>query len=424
MKIIQSKSIPGHFFEFGKDEKLDAVSPILDDVRQHGDVAVKKYTRQFDKTDLLTLSVLSSEIELAYKEVDAATVKAMQQITENIRKFAEKQRTQITDFEYEIEPGVFTGQRVTPLERVGVYVPGGNFPLISTLLMGAIPATVAGVPEICVVSPPTWHGEIHPAILVAADIAGITEIYKIGGVQAIAALAYGTESIKRVDKIVGPGNKYVAQAKREVFGAVSIDMIAGPTEILIIADDSADPEIIAADLLAQAEHDVDARPVLITTSENLANAVVLAVKKQLQTLSTRATAEQSIENNGIIILVENLSEAAKISNRKAPEHLEIQVNEPINFSKQLTNFGSLFIGQNSAEVLGDYSSGLNHTLPTNTTARYRGGLSVYDFLKICTTLRTTETGLKKIGPVAETMGVAEGLAGHARSVRIRLDKLA
>lgn len=423
MKIIQSKSIPGRFFEYGSDEKLDAVAPILDDVRKHGDSAVKKYTRQFDKTDLLTLSVISSEIEQAYKEVDAATVKAMQQITENIRKFAEKQRTQITDFEYEIEPGVFAGQRVIPLERVGVYVPGGNFPLISTLLMGVIPAQVAGVPEICVVSPPTWHDEIHPAILVAADIAGITEIYKIGGVQAIAALAYGTESIKRVDKIVGPGNKYVAQAKRDVFGAVSIDMIAGPTEILIIADDSADPEIIAADLLAQAEHDADARPVLITTSENLANAVVLAVKTQLQTLSTRATAEKSIENNGLIILVESLSEAAKISNRKAPEHLEIQVNEPIEFSKQLTNFGSLFIGQNSAEVLGDYSSGLNHTLPTNTTARYRGGLSVHDFLKICTTLRTTETGLKNIGPVAETMGNAEGLAGHARSVRIRLDKL-
>ena len=420
MKIVLFEQLPSTFFQYQEDEALSTVSDIIRDVKARGDAAVREYTQIFDGTSPDSFRVSEEAVQAALHEVAPETVSALRFAAENIRRFAELQRAQLQDFEVELNPGVFTGQRVLPLARVGVYVPGGNFPLISTLLMGVIPAKVAGVPEICVVSPPTYNGNIHPAILAAAHIAGVQEIYRIGGVQAIAALAYGTESVRPVDKIVGPGNKYVAQAKREVFGAVSIDMIAGPTEIMIIADDTASPEILAADLLAQAEHDVDARPVLVTTSAALAEAVQQAVSRQLQTLSTRVTAAESVQRNGLIILVKNLDEAAEVANRKAPEHLEVQVKNGVLFSEKLINYGSLFIGENSAEVLGDYSAGINHTLPTNTTARYRGGLSVHDFLKIHTTLRVSREGLRLIGPTAETMAKAEGLAGHANSIRIRL----
>ncbi len=420
MKIVLFEQLPSTFFQYQEDEALSTVSDIIRDVKARGDAAVREYTQIFDGTSPDSFVVSEEAVQAALHEVAPETVSALRFAAENIRRFAELQRAQLQDFEVELNPGVFTGQRVLPLARVGVYVPGGNFPLISTLLMGVIPAKVAGVPEICVVSPPTYNGNIHPAILAAAHIAGVQEIYRIGGVQAIAALAYGTESVRPVDKIVGPGNKYVAQAKREVFGAVSIDMIAGPTEIMIIADDTASPEILAADLLAQAEHDVDARPVLVTTSAALAEAVQQAVSRQLQTLSTRVTAAESVQRNGLIILVKNLDEAAEVANRKAPEHLEVQVKNGVLFSEKLINYGSLFIGENSAEVLGDYSAGINHTLPTNTTARYRGGLSVHDFLKIHTTLRVSREGLRLIGPTAETMAKAEELAGHANSIRIRL----
>ncbi len=423
MKIIKPSELSESFFTYEEDESLGTVSEIIREVKTRGDAAVREFTRKFDGAEIETFAVDAPAVKAAFEQMDAKVIAALQAAAKNIRKFAEAQRAQLQDFEVGLNPGVFTGQRVTPLARVGVYVPGGNFPLISTLLMGAIPAKVAGVPEICVCSPPSHNGGIHPAILAAADIAGVSEIYQIGGVQAIAALAFGTESIKAVDKIVGPGNKYVAQAKREVFGAVSIDMIAGPTEIMIIADDSANPEIIAADLLAQAEHDADARPVLVTTSQALAEAVKKSVARQLETLSTKATAAAAIRNNGLIILAKDLTEAAEIANRKAPEHLEIQVKNAKKYSRKLRNFGSLFIGENSAEVLGDYSSGINHTLPTNTTARYRGGLSVHDFLKIQTTLRASKRGLESIGPIAETLANAEGLEGHAKSIAARLKKL-
>jgi histidinol dehydrogenase len=420
MKTITLEQLPTTFFQYQEDETLAGISDIIRDVKVRGDEALRKYTEKFDGVKLDKFRVEPEEIQQAMSTIATETMAALRAAAENIRKFAELQRAQLQDFETELNPGVFTGQRVLPLARVGVYVPGGNFPLISTLLMGAIPAKVAGVPEICVVSPPTYNGTIHPAILAAAKVAGITEIYRVGGAQAIAALTYGTASIRPVDKIVGPGNKFVAQAKREVFGAVSIDMIAGPTEIMIIADDSADAEILAADLLAQAEHDVEARPVLVTTSAALGEAVQQAVYRQLQTLSTRATAAESIKRNGLIILVKNLDEAAEVANRKAPEHLEIQVQNAALFSEKLVNYGSLFIGENSAEVLGDYAAGINHTLPTNTTARYRGGLSVHDFLKIHTTLRVLNDGITGIGSIAKTLAEAEGLAGHANSIDVRL----
>lgn len=292
--------------------------------------------------------------------------------------------------------------------------------MLSTLLMGSIPARVAGVKEIAVCSPPTYRQSVHPGILAAADIAGVDHVYGIGGAQAIAALAFGTASVRRVDKIVGPGNKYVAQAKKEVFGIVGIDFMAGPTEVMIIADQRADPEVVAADLLAQAEHDVEAVPILVTPSRKLAHEVQQSVRRRLGTLSTKEVARAAIERNGVIVLVRDLDEAVGIANRKAPEHLELQVDDPSRLVSRLTHYGSLFVGEMAAEALGDYSSGINHTLPTNTAARYTGGLGVREFLKLQTSLSVTEEGLRVIGPLARTLAVAEGLHGHAESIEVRM----
>ncbi|MBD3291031.1 histidinol dehydrogenase [candidate division KSB1 bacterium] len=399
---------------------MGSVRTIIDAVMREGDSAVRKFTRQFDGADLDEFSVSREEVKRAHNSLEKKMVTALELAAENIRNFAEKQKEQFLDFEYEIKPGVFTGQKVIPIQRVAVYAPGGNFPLPSTVLMGAIPAQVAGSQEIVLASPPTFNNSIHPAILVAADICGISEIYKIGGVQAIAALAYGTETIKQVDKIVGPGNKYVTAAKKLVFGAVGIDFIAGPTEVFIIADDSANSEHIAADLLSQAEHDTNAVPILITDSEQLAQQVIDETEKQLTALKTADIARESIAKNGTIILVGKLQQAIEIANRKAPEHLELQVRQPEDYADKLLNYGSLFIGENAVEALGDYSSGLNHTLPTNTTARYTGGLSVKDFLKFQTTLRVEKGGLIEIGPAAREIGILEGLIGHAASIERRL----
>lgn len=424
MRMIRALDLPGEFFEYREMEALSPVKEIINEVRKRGDHAVIDYTRKFDGVALSYIQFRKTSIPSAYRKVAPETLEAIKKAAENIRKFAEVQKQQYRDFEVDLLPGVTTGQRVIPLERVGVYVPGGTFPLLSSLLMGAVPAKVAGVEEIMICSPPTVQESIHPAIVVAADMIGVDEIYQVGGIQAIAAMAYGTETIRPVDKIVGPGNKYVVQAKKEVFGRVGIDLIAGPTEVLILADESADPKILAADLLAQAEHDVDATPILITTSEKLALEVILHVQQQLDNLLTRETAEAAIEERGLIILADSMSEALEITNRKAPEHLEIQVQNPSALVSTLRNYGSLFIGELTAEVLGDYSSGINHTLPTNTTARYRGGLGVQDFLKFQTTLKVTETGFREIGPVAEALAAAEGLDGHRRSVEARRNKLA
>ncbi|MGH1363467.1 MAG: histidinol dehydrogenase [Calditrichia bacterium] len=419
MRIIRSVDLPNGFFIYRELEDVASVKEIIDDVRLRGDQAIVDYTMQFDGVTLETLRYPKDKIAAAYESVDQATQDAIRTSIANLETFATRQMEPFKDFEMDVQPGVTAGQRVQPLERVAVYVPGGGFPLISSLLMGAVPARIAGVEQICVCSPPTANGTVHPAIVVAADILGIDEIYAMGGAHAIAALAYGTDSVKRVDKIVGPGNKYVAQAKKEVFGVVGIDMIAGPTEVLIIADETARPEVVASDLIAQAEHDRDASPILVTTSEKLAQSVVHHIKLQLLSLGTADIAYESMARNGAIILVPDMIEAIDISNRRAPEHLEIQVQNPDMIVSHLTNYGSLFIGELTAEVLGDYSSGINHTLPTNTTARYRAGLSVLDFIKLQTTLSVNEEGLKHIGDAAKTLASAEGLQGHRKSVEMR-----
>ncbi|HDP98608.1 MAG TPA: histidinol dehydrogenase [bacterium] len=420
MKIIRYAELSQEFFKYQEIEEIDSVKSIIADVKLLGDDAVRKYTRQFDKCELESIRVSNKEILSAARQLKRDEMEALKATADNIRRFAEKQKQQYVDFEIEIDPGVFTGQRVIPIERVGVYTPGGSYPLPSSVLMGAIPAQVAGVKEIVLCSPPSFGGSIHPTILAAAVICDIEEIYKIGGVQSIAAMAYGTETIRPVDKIVGPGNKYVTAAKKEVYGAVGIDFVAGPSELFIIADQSADPVYVAADLLGQAEHDVNAIPALATDSRKLALSVEVEIGKQLSRLKTADIARSAIKNNGLIIIVDSIEQACEVANRRAPEHLELQLSNADDFVNKLTNYGSLFIGSLAAEVLGDYSSGLNHTLPTNTTARYAGGLSVKDFLKFQTRLRVNKKGLNSIGPIAKKMGEMEGLDGHAKSVELRL----
>jgi histidinol dehydrogenase len=396
------------------------IRQILEEVKQNGDTAIMAYTLKFDGVSLENFKIEKHTFKEAYNRMDSDTIKALENAAKRIRIFAEKQLKQLQDFEFEIAPGVRTGQRVIPLERVGVYVPGGNFPLVSSLLMGVVPARAAGVTEIAVCTPPNPEGNIHPAVLAAAYITGVDEFYTIGGVQAIGALAYGSESIKAVNKIVGPGNKYVTAAKKEVYGDVGIDFIAGPSEVLIIADESAEPAWIAADLLAQAEHDVMAVPLLVTPSKELALQVNEEIHRQLSQLDTREIARQSLEKNGGIIIVETIDQAVEFSNQKSPEHLELHMKNPEPYIPKLRNYGTLFIGNYAAEVLGDYSSGLNHTLPTGRAARYTGGLSVRDFVKIQTTLRTNQEGTSQIGEDALKIAQVEGLSAHANAVDLRM----
>ena len=364
--------------------------------------------------------------------------------------FAKLQRKSFTDFEEELAPGLITGQRTIPVERAGCYVPAGRFPLVSTVVMTVTPAVAAGVKEVILCTPPRVHPDDKVAagrnssgipgnayvggkpyadegIMAAAYICGVNHLYAVGGSQAIGAMAYGTESVPKVDVIVGPGNKFVASAKKAVFGAVGIDMVAGPTEVLIIADKNANPAWVAADLLAQAEHDIVAQPILVTDSVEFAEKVSNQIESQLETLTTKAIARQSIDNYGKIILVDDLKEAVEVANRKAPEHLELALDDNDTrkkLEKEVHNFGSLFIGHYSAEVFGDYAAGLNHTLPTSGTAKYTGGLSVRVFLKTVTTLRTKEdaAGVVRSAVAAGFLGDAEGLAGHARAARIRIEK--
>ena len=419
MKIVNAGDLPASFFQYRDLPEAEGVKAIIAQVRDGGDGALRELTQRFDGAEVADFAVDGPTIEAAYRRVEKDTIAAIDAAAENLRLFAEAQRRQLADFSEEVRPGVQAGQRIMPIDRVGVYVPGGVFPLVSTLLMGVVPALVAGVPQISVCSPPGYAGEIHPVILVAAHRLGIKRVFRMGGAQAIAAFAYGTESIEAVDKIVGPGNKYVAQAKKEVFGRVGIDLIAGPTEVLILADEDADPEWLAADLLAQAEHDPEACALLVTTSPTLAEQVSGALANQLPRLKTAAIAGESLQHNGMIILAKDLGQAVELVNRKAPEHLEIQLKNPGEVLGRLRNYGSLFVGEYSAEVLGDYSAGINHTLPTNTTARYRGGLSVFDFVKVLTSLEVTGKGLREIGPVAEKLAEAEGLDAHRRAVAIR-----
>ncbi|HEY9187825.1 MAG TPA: histidinol dehydrogenase [Ignavibacteria bacterium] len=419
MKVINSYELPQEFFSFKDTQYFPIVREILYEVKTKGDIAIKHYTNEFDKVKLDSFVVTEEEIKSSYSEINKELIPSIKKSIENIEKFSVKQLESFKDFEYEISPGVITGQKVIPIERIGVYIPGGRFPLVSTVLMCVVPAKVANVNEIAIFSPPTFNGKIHPAILVACDLVGVKEIYKIGGVQAIGAMAYGTESIKKVDKIVGPGNKFVALAKKEVYGITGIDFIAGPTEVLIIADECANPKFVASDLIAQAEHDPDAQPILITTNKDLVERVIEEIETQLDTIPTKEIAEKSIKNNGLIIIAKDYDEAIYISNKKAPEHLEIDVKNISYFVSKLRNYGSLFIGSFSAESLGDYSSGINHTLPTNFAARYTGGLSVKDFIKIQTTLYCKKENFNEIADIAITLAETEGLFGHSNSLKVR-----
>ena len=410
MKIIQSDKLNKSFFEFAQIEEIETVRKILVEIKTDGDKAVKKYTKQFDNFELKQIEVSKKEIKEAYAQVDPKTINALKASIKNVKLFAKKQFETFKNFEYNTGDSIL-GQKIVPLEIVGCYVPGGNYPLPSSAIMSVIPAKVAGVKQIIVCSP-----KIKPITIVAANLAGANKIFNIGGVQAIAAMAYGTESVPRVDKIVGPGNKYVAAAKKEVYGTVGIDFIAGPSEVLIIADENANARFIAADMLAQAEHDTNARADLLTTSNKLADEVNSQLEIQLQKITTKEIAKQALEN-GKIVIVKDLKEAVEISNKRAPEHLELQVKKPKKIIDSLTNYGSLFIGENSAEVFGDYCSGTNHTLPTNGSARYASGLSVKDFIKINTYQKINDP--RKLIKIATKLAEVEGLDAHKKAALIR-----
>ena len=422
MKILKS-SMP----KLPEEDRLlrDSVSAIINHVRTAGDQALMEYGQKWDNATRLDLRVSSEEIRSAYKAISPSLLEAIQTAAANIRRFAEAQKATVLPLqEQEMSPGVFLGHRILPIDACGCYVPGGAYPLFSTALMLTIPARVAGVRRVVACSPAMkTTGMIHPATLVALDIAGADEIYVTGGAQAIAALAYGTEKIAPVDVIVGPGNQYVTEAKRQCYGQVGIDFVAGPSEVLIIADDSAHPAIVAADLLAQAEHDLQARGILITTSETLARSVESEVEKQLQELSTAGIARKAWAENSEILLVDSLIEACQISNTYAPEHLEIVTTENELLIPLLSNYGALFIGELSAEVFGDYVSGTHHTRPTLRASRYTGGVWIGTFQKVCTTQRLSTIGLSNLGPRASIMAREEGLIGHARAAEIRMEIL-
>ncbi len=393
----------------------EAVSKILNDVKINGDRAVIEYEKKFDGVELENLQVTDNEIERALKSVGNEYISMLERSACNIREFHMKQLR--NSFMFSNSEGVILGQRVLPLERVGLYVPGGTASYPSSVLMNAIPAKIAGCPEIFIATPP----EIRPEIIAAAHVAGVNNIYKMGGAQAVAAFAYGTESIKRVDKIAGPGNIYVAEAKRQVFGLVSIDMIAGPSEILIIADEDNNPEFIAADMLAQSEHDKLASAVLITNSKILAERVQNEIETQIKSLERYEIARASIDNNGRIILIDDINSAVDIANDIAPEHLELCVKNPFEWltSNRIKNAGSIFLGQYCPEALGDYYAGANHTLPTMGTARFSSPLSVDDFVKKSQYMYYNREALSKVISDVEKFAESEFLTGHARSVTIR-----
>ena len=355
------------------------VADIISNVRTNGDQAILEYNLKFDKAALSSLLVSQQEIDEAIAAVEAEFLAILEQAAENIRAFHSRQVR--NSFVIADKPGIVLGQKVTPIEKVGVYVPGGTASYPSTVLMDTIPAKIAGCPQIVMVTPPGKDGKINPVILAAAKIAGVDQIFKVGGAQAVAALAYGTESIPKVDKIVGPGNAFVAEAKKQVFGQVSIDMIAGPSEILVIADGKSDPTHVAADLLSQAEHDKLASAVLVTESQVLAEAVAEEIERQIPLLPRADIARVSIDHNGKIIVAENLMQGIEISNEIAPEHLELMVEDPFSYLDAVKNAGSIFMGRNCPEALGDYFAGPNHTLPTSGTARFSSPLSVDDFVK-------------------------------------------
>ena len=393
------------------------VADILADVKENGDRAVKAYCAKFDKAELTSLEVTPEEIQEAVSQVEPEFLDILREAAENIRAFHSRQVR--NSFVIADKPGIVLGQKITPIEKVGVYVPGGTAAYPSTVLMDTIPAKIAGCPQLVMVTPPGRDGKVNPAILAAASIAGVNRIFKVGGAQAIAALAYGTESIPKVDKIVGPGNAFVAEAKKQVFGRVSIDMIAGPSEILVIADGKSNPVHVAADLLSQAEHDKLASAVLVTDSEKLALAVQAELERQLPLLPRQEIARASIENNGKIIVAETLMAGIEIANEIAPEHLELQVDDPFSYLDAIQNAGSIFLGRSCPEALGDYFAGPNHTLPTSGTARFSNPLSVDDFVKKSQFSYYTPEALAKAADKIAAFAEKEGLRAHGRSVTIR-----
>ena len=396
------------------------VAQILAEVKQNGDHALRAYTKQFDNADISMIEVSQSEIEKARKETDEEFVAILQDAKENIWNFHAKQKRE--GFEIREKEGIVLGQKVTALEKVGIYVPGGTASYPSTVLMNTIPAKIAGVEEIIMVTPPNRDGSISSDILVAASLAGVDKIFKVGGAQAVAALAYGTESICKVDKIVGPGNIFVATAKRMVYGLVDIDMIAGPSEILVIADESANPRHVAMDMLSQAEHDKLAAAFLVTTSEAFAREVETFLQEFVETLPRSEIAKAAIEKNSAILVTDTLENAVNISNRIAPEHLEVCVEEPFVLLPDIKHAGSIFLGKYAPEALGDYFAGPNHTLPTSGTARFSSPLSVDDYMKKSSFVYYEKQELEKVYKKIDTFARREGLDAHANSVSIRFEE--
>ena len=402
------------------DNVEEIVAGIIDDVRENGDSALYKYALKFDKAELKSLLVTKEEIEEAIKLVDEKFLKILERAAENIRSFHQKQVR--TSYIINDENGVVTGQKIIPVDRAGLYVPGGTAAYPSTVLMDSIPAKIAGCKEVVMVTPPNSEGKINPVILAAAYVAGVDKIFKVGGAQAVAALAYGTETIPKVDKIVGPGNKFVAEAKKQVFGQVSIDMIAGPSEILIVADEKTNPKYVAADLLSQAEHDKMASAVLVTNSYELAQKVREEIEKQISELERTEIARASIDNNGKIIVADTLDVAIDIANEIAPEHLELCVDNPFDYLDKIRHAGSIFMGRNCPEALGDYMAGPNHTLPTSGTAKFSSPLSVDDFVKKSQYIYYSKEALENIAYDVEFFAKKEGLTAHAKSAVIRLEE--
>lgn len=401
--------------------EVDAqVAAILDDVRENGDEALRRYTERFDGVSLRAMEVPAEAIDAAYAAEDPDFIQTLELAAENIRAFHRRQER--NSFVIAEQEGVVLGQKVTPLARVGLYVPGGTAAYPSTVLMDAIPAKIAGVEEIVIVTPPDKKGGAHPAVLAAAKVAGVARVFCVGGAQAVAALAYGTKSIPRVDKIVGPGNIFVATAKRMVYGLVDIDMIAGPSEILVVADETANPAFVAADLLSQAEHDRLAGALLVTTSRKVAGQVQEEIERQLPLLSRADICRASIDANGKIFLVDSLREAVELSNRIAPEHLELCVEDPFALLPQVKNAGSIFLGRHAPEALGDYFAGPNHTLPTGGTARFSSPLSVDDFVKKSSFIYYTRDALAKVRDRVVDFASREGLTAHAKSIAIRFEE--
>ena len=395
------------------------VAEILDNVKQYGDRALFDYCEKFDHAKLTTLQVTQEEIEEAVSQVDKEFLAILERAAVNIRKFHSRQVR--NSFVLNDENGIVIGQKIIPVDRAGLYVPGGTAAYPSTVLMDSIPAKIAGCPEVVMVTPPNREGKINPVILAAAKVAGVDKIFKVGGAQAIAALAFGTESVPKVDKIVGPGNAFVAEAKKQVYGVVSIDMIAGPSEILVIADGKSDPRYVAADLLSQAEHDKLASAVLVTDSRDLAESVAQELEVQIPLLQRQEIARASIDNNGKIIVAETIEQAVAIANEIAPEHLELCVDNPFDYLDSIRHAGSVFMGRYCPEALGDYFAGPNHTLPTSGTARFSSPLSVDDFIKKTQFTYYTRNALSKVAADVAKFATAEGLTAHAKSAAIRTE---